>query len=447
MLKNTFFKIENNNSDIKSKILVFFLSAVLITLPLNFAYGSLSCLLFFLYAFLFLRPLKFKPNKALIWPIALYILMICSLLWTQDIQATQSGLQKEAPLLIMPIIFLFIPNLSREIIFKIFRIFSFCMVFYGFYFITYAFKRYYDFGDSRVFFYHELVSKDLSAIYVSTFASFALFYFIQIQKKTIFDKISLCFLAIFIFLLSSRTLITIDFILFVCYYLFFLKTHSGIKGITVFSVSVFLFFSFVFVKQTRERFLIEYQTAFVDNTVNTGNDSSKGKLYNVSLKQAWNNELFNENNYFSGTALRIYQIRIFKEMLQENPVFFTGFGLEASQSEIKEKATQHNLSPTYGAFNFHNQYVQTFADLGFFGLCILVVTVFLNINQAWQNKSFIHFAFSIIILVLFMSESFFCRQRGVIFFITLYCLFHSFDHKQSHKTDWLSKIKKQLAKH
>lgn len=431
MLNNTFLKTENSNSD--SKVLVFLLSAVLLTLPLNFAYGSFSCMLFFLYAFLFLRPLKFKPNKALILSIALYFFMICSLLWSNDLAATKSGLQKEIPLLIMPVIFLFIPNLSREIIFRVFRFFSFGMVFYGVYFIMRAVVRYLDFRNSSVFFYHELVTKDLSAIYVSTFASFALFYFIQIQKKTVLDKISLCFLAIFIFLLSSRTLITIDFILFVCYYLFFSHTHSGVKGITVFSVSVFLFFSFVFIKQTRERFLIEYQTAFVDNTVSNGNDSSVRNLSNVSIKQAWNNKSFNENNYFSGTALRIYQIRIFKEMLQENNIFFTGFGLEASQNKIKEKATQYNLSPTYGAFNFHNQYVQTFADLGFLGLFILFFMLLLNISKAWQSKSFIHVAFSIIILVLFMSESFFCRQRGVIFFITFYCLFNSFDDRESDK--------------
>ncbi len=126
-----------------------------------------------------------------------------------------------------------------------------------------------------------------------------------------------------------------------------------------------------------------------------------------------------------GTALRVYQIRVFIELLQEENIFLTGFGLNASWTKIKEKRIEHNLYPGYEKFNFHNQYVQNFAELGVFGFILLIIMVLLTLKTAIKNKDFIHFSFAVLMISLFLTESFLWRQRGVVFFTMLYCILNT----------------------
>nr|WP_294934510.1 O-antigen ligase family protein [uncultured Flavobacterium sp.] len=409
----------------ENTVFTYLLAAILISIPLNYAFSSITTMLFVAVAFSTVYKIRFSFNKYLIFPIVFYLIMLLSLLWTRDRGLTTSGLQKEVAFLFLPLPFLFVGELTKIKKHQIFKLFSYSMVLYAIFYFLKAAYRYFSYGDLSVFFYHELVTQDLNAIYVSVFASLAVFYFVSLKNKRLIDKIALLVLVILVFLLSSKSIITIDFILIVCYYSFFSTIPNGVRVTTVVAACSFLLFSLIFVKEVKERFLLEYETAFVDNTVNNKEGNDSAKIYNVSLKQAWCNEKFEPNHFFPGTALRIYQARIFKEMLAENTILFTGFGLEASQEKIREKVAEDNLYPGYGDFNFHNQYVQTFAELGLFGVLVLILMLFLNIKNAWRQKDFLHIAFAITMIVLFLTESFFCRQRGVLFFITLYCIFNA----------------------
>ncbi len=405
-------------------VFIYLLAAILIAIPLKNIFTSIGIIVFVATALFHVKKATITFNKFLVLPILFYLLMALSLIWTHDYKLTINGLQKELPFLFIPLAFLFIPKINKKDSYRIFRFYSLSMAIYGVYYLLHAFFRYSISGNKDVFFYHELVTAELNAIYVSIFASFAVFYFVSIAKKTLIDKMALTVLVIVVFLLSSKSIITIDFILIVCYYSFFADIPKGVKTTTLITVSSFLVFSLVFVKEVKERFLLEYETAFVDNTINKKIGNQNEKVYNVSLKQAWTVDKFQQNHFFPGTAMRVYQVRIFAEMLNENPIFFTGFGLGASQQKIIEKETEHNLYHGYGDFNFHNQYVQTFSELGIFGFLLLLGMLHLNIKKAWKEKDFLHIAFAITMIILFLSESFFCRQRGIVFFITLYCIFN-----------------------
>jgi len=412
------------NSFKSFKVFIYLIAALLISIPLNYAIGSVISILFIIISFATIQKVNFTFNKALALPIIFYCIMIASLLWTRDLQLTIAGLQKEILFLFIPVAFLFKPKISKDGVTKIISLFSYAMVFYALYYFIKAIIKYIESKNIEVFFYHNLVTLDLNAIYVSVFASFALFYFISIKNKKLIEQLATAVLLVLVFLLSSKSVIFIDVLLIIFYYTFFSSTPKTVRFLTVITFMCFLLFSLIFVKQIRERFLIEYETAFVDNTINKNIESNNQKVYNVSLKQAWNNQKFQHNNFFPGTALRIYQIRIFKEMLYEENILFTGLGLETSQQKIRDKAIEHNLFPAYGDFNFHNQYVQTFAELGLFGFLTLIAMLYCNIKNAWDTKNFIHIVFAIIMIILFLTESFFCRQRGIIFFITVYCMFN-----------------------
>ena len=422
-LKNRFLKISDLQRD--NEVFVFLIAFILVAIPLKHIVGSISIILFLVAVLVNFRRNKFAFTKALVLPIAFYSIMVLSLLWTRDFQLSLAGLQKELVFLLIPIAFLFMPKLTLPQRYKILSLFSYGMVLYCIYYLAKAVLRFAATGIKDVFFYHELVTLEVNAIYISVFTSFALFYFVDIKKKSDYTRIIIGFLAIMVFLLSSKSIILIDFILVICYYSFFSDVPKSVRFLTMTAISGFLFFSLFFVKEVRERFLLEYETAFVDNTINEKIGNETGNVYNVSLQQAWNDPEFQANQFFPGTALRVYQFRIFTEIMQEESVVMTGFGLEATQEQILKKAKQYKLYDGYGEFNFHNQYTQTFAELGIFGFLLLIAMIYTTLKKAYSSRNFLHIAFGITMIILFLTESFFCRQRGITFFIMLYCLFNS----------------------
>lgn len=430
-MKDFFLKLKTELSNSNRNI--YLLALILITLPLNFAFSSISIITFILFIILNFEKRKFSINKSLFLPIALYLLMLSSLSWTLDLNATISGLKKTVVFLLIPLAFLFIPRLSKIQIFKILRIFSFSMVFYAVYFFLKAIFKFFITQNPDVFFFHELVSLDLNAIYMAAFASLALFYFVQIENKKSIEILSMLTLLLFIFLLSSRSIFFIDLLLITFYYIFYSKTHEGIKVVTVFAFFIFLVISLASSREIKDRLLSKSETALVDNILNK-NISAKEELdNNITIEEAWNKQDFQQNNFFPGTALRVFQVRVFKEMLNEQNIFFTGFGLEASQPQIERKVEEHQLDLGYKIFNFHNQYIQTFAELGIFGFLIFVTMLLINLKNAIYNRSFLHLVFALTMIILLLTESMFCRQRGIIFFVVLYCIFNAAEHVKFEK--------------
>ena len=186
-----------------------------------------------------------------------------------------------------------------------------------------------------------------------------------------------------------------------------------------------LIVAIAFTGKITDRFLIEYYSNVRENSLNQEIGNANHKVYNVSMRQAWLQDKFKPNDYFAGTAFRVYQIRIFKEMLQEDSILLTGYGLNATDFKIVEKGVLHNLYSDYGKKNFHNEYIQIFAELGIFGMLLLLSMLFVNIKNAIKTKDFVLISFAVLTISLFLTESFLSRQRGIVFFTVLYCLFNS----------------------
>lgn len=406
-------------------IFVYLLAAFLVVIPLGYALGSIIGALFILAALLSYRRNGLRVRKSHLLPMAFYLLMLASLLWTRDTDLTLSGLRKEMFFILLPVAFLFLPDFSHNQANRVLQLYAWGMVVIGAGYLLKAAVRFAETGDAGVFFYHELVTLDVNAIYVSVFVSLAFFWFFSRKERSTLEQVALGLLGVLIVLLSSKSVIFIDFILVCCYYLYFAHVRTSVKWLTVASAAVFVAGSVLFIPRVRERFLVEYETAFVDNTINETMANPDVQIFNISLNQAWNNARFEQNQYFPGTALRVYQARIFGEMMTEDAKWPTGYGLEASQQKIKEKAAQYNLYPGYGDYNFHNQYIQSFAELGLAGFLILTAMVVVSLRRAFRHKNFLHIVFAITMLVLFLTESFFCRQRGIIFFVALYCFFNA----------------------
>jgi O-antigen ligase len=347
--------------------------------------------------------------------------MVLSLFWTIESQLTQKAIVKELGLLGIPICFLFI-NFKEEIKSKIITIYSYAMVVYSIYYLISATIKFFTTNNAAVFFYHNLVSLDVNAVHVSIYFSISSIYFIKKKNKSFTDIFALVLLLVTIILLASKNVIITFFFLLLFYFLCSAKNIVKTKFVAIFTL-VLLAVLVVFPNKIKDRFLIEIQSNSKEKTLASEFDNAV--VYNVTIREAWKKEKFEPNDYFPGAALRVYQARIFFELLVEENIFFKGYGLNASWKKIKQKRMQHNLYKGYEKYNFHNQYIQNFAELGVFGLLLLLAMLSLSLKNAINNKDFMHFSFTILMISLFLTESFLWRQRGIVFFTTLYCLFNT----------------------
>ena len=277
---------------------------------------------------------------------------------------------------------------------------------------------------------------------MSVFVAVAFFHFFTKELKSKADSFFSLLLFGFILLLSSKNIILVVLLLCLIHIFFFSKTAQKLRlrNLIVFGLLIGIIFS---LGRIKERFKVEFQTN-TDKSLSTAViEGVPAGVHFVSIKEAWTNPTFSPNDYFNGTAFRVYQFRIFTEMLQENNIFFTGFGLNASYPKIKEKALQYNLymgtgdntDTGYQSKNFHNQYVQNFAELGIFGFILLLLMLLMNVKNAIKSKDFVHFAFAFLMISLFLTESFLWRQRGVVFFTMMYCLFNTGIVAKSSKSE------------
>jgi O-antigen ligase len=404
--------------------------ALFITVPLFMGLNNVALGLLILSVFAYRKQLNFQFSLPLLLPIVLFLWMCVSYFWSIDTTQTLQAIPKEIALIIVPIIFLFIPRFSTDQHKKIVTFYSYSMVVFVLVFLVRAGVRFLIHQETSYFFYHGpdnetdtgLVPKLLNAIHVSVYVALAFFHFFIKEKKSVLDKVIAALLFCFVLLLSSKNIIFIFIILLLTHVFFYSKIANKMR---LRNIALVLFIAGIFLSigKIRDRFLIELQTN-TSKSLGTTNivDQQPGVNY-ISIADAWSKEHFEYSDYFPGTALRVYQIRLFTEFLDEEPIFWKGFGLNASKTKLLEKEKKYNLYPGYGTFNFHNQYVQNFAELGFVGFILLLLILFYSTKYAFRRKDFMAISFSILMISLFLTESFLWRQRGVTFFIVVYCLF------------------------
>jgi hypothetical protein len=416
-----------------------FLATLLLVIFIPFPVVFVNSIVVF---FLIIMLLKFKTHKisvsfALFVPVLLFVLMALSYFWSIDKAATLKALPKELILFILPLAFMLLPTFSLIQKNKIIHCFSYSMLLFVLVFLARAVIRYFMCQNIDVFFYHNespsdfgLVPKLLNAIHVAAFVAIAFFYFLNLEKKTIYQTISTIILFGFIVLLSSKNVLMILFLLIAVHFFFFSKMANKMR---LRNSIVFLLFlsSFFFYNNIKEKIAFEFQLNTENNIGHNVIPKEKVGPNIISINEAWNNVSFTPNDYFSGVAFRTYQARLFFDFLKEENIFWKGFGLNASYKKIEEKGTQYNVflgnetTEGYQKKNFHNQYIQVFAELGIVGFVLLILILFLNTKNAFKNKDFLHIAFAILMLSLFLTESFLWRQRGVVFFTVFYCLFNT----------------------
>lgn len=399
---------------------------VLLALPLGYAVISVSLMLLALVSLVFFKKVRFAPQPALWLPVGLFVLMALSLCWTQDWDASVKALQKSIPLVLIPFCIMtdaFSAHRKRTF----FDVYALGMSLFSLFVLARAGFRYADSGNSAVFFYHELVTEDVNAIHVSVYIALAFCALLSRGSKPALVKLQMALLAATLVLLSSKNIMVITALLSLGY--FGMNRQVKLSGKWRLGIALgVLLLGLAFFGKIKDRFADEFQR---EGSINSEVSAlAGGDVYNVGILEAWQQERFNGNDYFAGTAFRVYQLRIFFEMMYEDNAWLTGYGLNATDARVEQKGQQYGVyagtdNDGYQSKNFHNQYVQLFAELGILGFLLLLALLWTNLKNAWRSKDFVHISFAILMISLFLTESFLSRQRGIVFFTAVYCLLNA----------------------
>ena len=379
---------------------------ILISLPIGgYAINSIAVILFFLVALFkyFVGKQKITFNRTSVLLIGLYILCLLSLLWTDNLGETKAGLERFLSYLVLPFAFSLIYNerINKE---KVIEVFAYSLVLVAVYCLFLGTLTAILKSDISYLFYHNLSShlSKLNAIYLSVFISLGICFFLNKKEKSKLEISCLALLSLFLILLSSKTIITTTFVLG---FIFFLK-NKVYKKINFNYILVILSVTMLFLLASTNilnRVKLEFE---------------KTKISEVLEKKD-----FGPVYLWTGVGLRVFQARAFFEILQEQKHIFLGSGLNNSQKLLNNKYKEYNLYSGFLNYNYHNQYLQIFAELGAIGLCLLLLILSFSLKEAIIFKDYFLFCFIILILVVCITESFLWRQRGMVFFITISLLY------------------------
>jgi len=338
--------------------------------------------------------------------ILLYLLHLVSIFYTENSSEGWNDLRLKISFLLLPFFMTtvqFIYNEQRMFILKFFAVLMMLMALTD---LTHAFLEYLISGNQETFYYINLPYVLTHKVhYVAWYYSFAIFisiyHLISSQSNKTFWFLGLLILLFSLILLSSRAFILAFIVVFILSFLKWFKTDklSSFMWVKVSSIAALFLLSLVFIPSINLR---------LNDTV-------------VELQKMIGYDTHKQTNP------RVFIWRYGADLIVKNPIF--GFGVGDAKEELNVALEscdamfwngEHNV-PIYNKnYNFHNQFMQTWAEVGILGFLILM---YIMIHPFLLKNS--HPLFLIFIGLTFigcLTESMFERQAGVVLFAFMYPL-------------------------
>jgi O-antigen ligase len=130
-----------------------------------------------------------------------------------------------------------------------------------------------------------------------------------------------------------------------------------------------------------------------------------------------------ENNA-NGLTLRLVKWQCSLEGIKGN--FFAGVGVGDAQDVLQSCYLEKQFWGHVPRFNSHNQYLQTFLELGFIGFIALILSLILPVRTIPSRQQMIGLMFCATVAICFLTESVLERKQGIIFygfFTALLCVY------------------------
>jgi O-antigen ligase len=254
---------------------------------------------------------------------------------------------------------------------------------------------------------------------------------------------------LFVLLLSSRMQILIMIMLILGYFIIrYYKMKKLYLGVTY--IVLIFSFGYLFMSQPSALNYRYNQSISQINSIGIDNDNSDPRkfIWAEGLKVIKNNWLIGAgagdakdvlvarysrlildnptaDNLVDSTVFQIKKnnktVAYLKEMaISSDNTYKEQLSMHA-KNRLKRKNNHYNAS-FQRAYNFHNQYLQTFGEIGIFGFLLLFFLLASPFILSIRNKDYLAMSFLIIVGASFLTESMLERQAGVAFISFFYTL-------------------------
>jgi O-antigen ligase len=391
----------------KKKIGFFLLILLVVTIPLKEHINTkifLSLTVFSLFFAIKESSFNIKKLKNYLPFLIFYLFVIFSLAYTSNIKYGVDLSIKLAPLIALPFIFSIIKISRKEFFILIKIIIGWVLILALFSHYT-VFKKLIENNDIfynivRMEYSYKALADDAIGIHRSYYAYFVITAILFLTYLTYFKKYKKLFLFLSILYLS--------------FFVFHLSVRTALLGLFV---VINLYVLLYFIKQNKLKKGLSFLLLFYIIVVLTG--------YNVRVtryrfQQTFGFTFSNGTRHDDG----IDKINQWKSSIEANKNFFFGNGIGDAKESIIDSYVKHNmLKDANREFNAHNQYIQTYVGLGIIGLFLLFWIFYYYFIFFIKNKFYLGYMFIVVSSILFITESYLERQKGVIIFTLFICLF------------------------
>lgn len=357
--------------------------------------------------------------------IGLFIWNALSLFYTQDLQNGLKTLESKLSLLIFPVIF-YSTVISSFAVNRIIKYYIYSLALCTIFLLGISINNYIQQGSLLT--YHDFTGAlDFHAVFYSYYIFLAILSAVFLLSKgelktsdriLIYSSIVLSFIGLLIS--ASKNVLVVTSVFLVLSLAFrIIKNKIGFKEV----IGAILFFSIAFISISQVPVV---KSRIVELTELNG-------LGNLEKIKNGEKLVAEDIPQFNGTTLRItFWYVSFKKLIEKNRLLI---GLSpGDRRQIMNKEYEKNgINPWYENYNIHNQFMQTFVELGLIGLLIYL---FLHLNiliYALNQKNLLLVAFIFGLIFFQMTESIIERNKGIVFFCFFLLLLKQISTKDENR--------------
>lgn len=355
--------------------------------------------------------------------ILFFVVYALGMLYSEDVNAGSKALQVKIPFLIFPFFLPVIFSNKKETNLSYLRVFAYAGSAYVLLSLMKAVYVCFVSGGFSAFFSEQFYFQVLSSqiILHPTYGSvyFNLLFFLTgvfyLNNVTLFTKnntknlIAVAMLSIVFIVLSVSKLgflmFLVNVILLLVY--FAITKHQILKTLLLFVAFLTLVTTLVY---TVNPLKIRFEQAYHELTVR-----------NV-----------NPDDYYMSTGTRLWTWKVTEEIIKENSI--VGIGTGDFKNAIEQKYQEKNMV-SFKGLDSHQQYLQTRATVGFFGVTILVLLFLILFYLAIKNKNIVLLFLGLMYALWGLTESMLERQSGVLFFVFFVYLLNSLITSEKRKVE------------
>lgn len=392
-----------NKMELKNRLLYFFPLLFSFCLPFGTLFLSHIIIIWCLFSFINIEIQELKKgllNKNLQLCFLFFFITILSAIISDNKVESLFSIEIKLSFFILPYLF-FCFRWPIGLIKKCFISFVTGCFFACIYLIIRAII--YKYNNHSEYLFYSLFSKFLHTAYFSMYLVLAISIIIiyynkwfNYQKTIIYSSYVFIFIfGICIILCSSKIGILSFLITVIILFYYKFKTILSLKNIGIFIISLSL--------------IVISINKLLPNSFDRFNS-----LTNISSKHQ-------DKKSLESTTVRLLIWEQSINLIKNN--FFLGTGVGDANDELYKSYISNGLEGAYAKkLNAHNQFLQTFIGIGFWGFLSLFLISIRQIFIAYNKKNILMFVFFLIISLNFLVESILQTSAGVLFFVFFYCL-------------------------